>query len=70
MSVGADQKVRFRHCEPLGEAIQYIDFQWIVSGFTLAMTCKILFLVSPYRRSGAADAIAKKGGQLIISIRL
>ncbi|MDR0845208.1 MAG: hypothetical protein LBN71_08305, partial [Tannerella sp.] len=41
--VGADQKVRFRHCEPLGEAIQSIDFQLIASGFALAMTCKIPF---------------------------
>jgi hypothetical protein len=45
-SNGADQKVRFRHCEPLGEAIQSIDFQWIASGFTLAMTCKVAIAYS------------------------
>jgi hypothetical protein len=38
VTLGADQKVRFRHCEPLGEAIQSIYFQWIASGFALAMT--------------------------------
>jgi len=32
-----------RHCEPLGEAIQIIDIQWIASGFALAMTCKNTF---------------------------
>jgi len=34
-----------RHCEPLGEAIQSIEFQWIASAASflaaLAMTCMI-----------------------------
>ena len=27
-----------RHCEPSGEAIQSSNYQWIASGFALAMT--------------------------------
>jgi hypothetical protein len=49
--VGADQKVRFRHCEPLGEAIQSIDFQWIASGFALAMTELHTFWSAPFSTS-------------------
>jgi len=40
-------KCRSRHCEPSGEAIQRIDFNWIASGFALAMTYrKITYLLA------------------------